>query len=246
VAPRQAPVVFSISRLAAAAPRHTPPFQAGIEPTRPSRRNSQVAKRIARTSSDHSGVSIVEAATLERPPEAVQARGRGGGRFRWLDGRGKALGGPGVCALRPMCAVEVFSFANYDLRLVAWKSCLKSLRPPVSGKARIFFRNALRRSSFASSVSSSGCLAATTAPIYFTKLIPHFSHFTPVRCLLPQEGQSKRIVMWQRWQNRATSRTAAPHFGQGIVACAVGGAVGSQAFAGPFAFARASLLGDPA
>jgi hypothetical protein len=111
---------------------------------------------------------------------------------------------------------------------------------------KLFFRNALRRSSFASSVSSSGCLAATTAPIYFTKLIPHFSHFTPVRCLLPQEGQSKRIVIWQRWQNRATSRTAAPHFGQGIVACGAGGAVGSQAFAGPFAFARVSLLGDPA
>jgi len=59
-------------------------------------------------------------------------------------------------------------------------------------------------------------------------LIPHFSHFTPVRCLLPQEGHSKRIVMWQRWQKRATSRTAAPHLGQGIVAC---GAGGSHAFA---------------
>jgi len=120
---------------------------------------------------------------------------------------------------------------SYDLRLLAWKSCLKSLRPPVSGMAKIFFRNALRRSIFASSVSCSGCLAATTAPIYFTKLIPHFSHFTPVRCLLPQEGQSKRIVIWQRWQKRATSRTAAPHLGQGIVACGAGAAMGSQAFA---------------
>src|SRR5580700_773765 len=108
--------------------------------------------------------------------------------------------------------------------------------------AKIFFRNALRRSSFASSVSSSGCLAATTAPMYFTKLIPHFSHFTPVRCLLPQEGQSKRIVIWQRWQKRATSRTAAPHFGQGIVACGTGGAVGSHAFAEPLAFARLALV----
>ena len=67
--------------------------------------------------------------------------------------------------------------------------------------------------------------------MYFTKLIPHFSHFTPVRCLLPQEGHSKRIVMWQRWQKRATSRTAAPHFGQGIVACGTGVAVGSHALA---------------
>jgi hypothetical protein len=49
-----------------------------------------------------------------------------------------------------------------------------------------------------------------------------------VRCLLPQEGQSKRMVMWQRWQKRATSRTAAPHFGQGIVAWGAGVAVGSH------------------
>ena len=84
---------------------------------------------------------------------------------------------------------------SYDFRLVARKSCLKSESPPVSGIAKIFFRNALRRSNFASIVSSSACLAATTAPMYFTKLIPHFSHFTPVRCLLPQEGQSKRIVI---------------------------------------------------
>jgi len=135
---------------------------------------------------------------------------------------------------------------NYDLRLLAWKSCLKSLSPPVSGMAKIFFRNALRRSSFASMLSSSGFLAATTAPIYFTKLIPHFSHFTPVRCLLPQEGQSKRIVIWQRWQKRATSRTAAPHFGQGIVACGAGGAVGSHPFAELFAVARALLGGSGA
>ena len=33
--------------------------------------------------------------------------------------------------------------------------------------------------------------------MYFTKLIPHFSQFTPVRCLLPREGHSKRIVMWR-------------------------------------------------
>jgi hypothetical protein len=39
--------------------------------------------------------------------------------------------------------------------------------------------------------------------------------------------------MWHRWQKRATSRTAAPHFGQGIVACGTGAAVGSQEFAGP-------------
>lgn len=106
---------------------------------------------------------------------------------------------------------------SYDFPLLALKSCLKSLRPPVSGIAKIFFRNALPRSSFAPMVSSLTCLGATTAWMYFTKLIPHFSHFTPVRCLLPQEGQSKRIVMWQRWQKRATSRTAVPHFGQGIV-----------------------------
>jgi hypothetical protein len=192
---------------------------------------------------------------MERPPEAVQiifcaehgitlceqARGRGAGLVRSLDAGGRAIGEPG-----PISAIELFSFVNYDLRLLAWKSCLKSLSPPVSGMATIFFRNALRRSSFASSVSSSGCLAATTAPIYFTKLIPHFSHFTPVRCLLPQEGQSKRIVMWQRWQKRATSRTAAPHFGQGIVACGAGGAVGSQALAGALEFARVSFPGDPA
>ena len=120
---------------------------------------------------------------------------------------------------------------------------MKSLRPPVSGIARIFFRRALRRSSLCSIASSSGFLAATTAPIYFTKLIPHFSHFTPVRCLLPQEGQSKRIVIWQRWQKRATSRTAAPHFGQGIVAWGTAGAAGSHAFAEPVAFARTSLPG---
>ncbi len=133
--------------------------------------------------------------------------------------------------MRLVSAVQVFSFVSYDFRLVAWKSCLKNLSPPVRGMAKMFFRNALRRSSFASIESSSGCLAATTAPIYFTKLIPHFSHFTPVRCLLPQEGQSKRIVIWQRWQKRATSRTAAPHLGQGIVAWGIGAAVGSQAFA---------------
>jgi hypothetical protein len=105
---------------------------------------------------------------------------------------------------------------------------LKSFSPPVSGIASTFFSNALRRSIFASIVSCSACLGATTAPMYFTKLIPHFSHFTPVRCLLPQEGHSKRIVMWQRWQKRATSRTAAPHLGQGIVACGAGVAVGSH------------------
>jgi hypothetical protein len=54
--------------------------------------------------------------------------------------------------------------------------------------------------------------------MYFTRLIPYFSHFTPVRSLLLQEGQSKRIVLWQRWQKRAASCTAAPHLGQGIVA----------------------------
>jgi hypothetical protein len=119
---------------------------------------------------------------------------------------------------------------SYDFRLDARSSCLTSEIPPVSGSATRFFRNALRRSSFAWIVSSSVCFAATTAPMYFTKLIPHFSHFTPVRCLLPHEGHSKRIVMWQRWQKRATSRTAAPHFGQGIVVCGTGAAVGSQAF----------------
>jgi hypothetical protein len=46
--------------------------------------------------------------------------------------------------------------------------------------------------------------------------------------------------MWQRWQKRATSRTAAPHFGQGIVVWGVGTAVGSQAFA------ESSDLGDAA
>jgi hypothetical protein len=121
---------------------------------------------------------------------------------------------------------------NYDFRLDVRKSCLTSDIPPVNGSATRFFRNALRRSSFASIMSTSACFAATTAPIYFTKLIPHFSHFTPVRCLLPQDGHSKRIVMWQRWQKRATSRTAAPHLGQGIVVCGTGAAVGSQAFAG--------------
>jgi len=34
--------------------------------------------------------------------------------------------------------------------------------------------------------------------------------------------------MWQRWQKRATSRTAAPHLGQGIVACGAAVAVGSH------------------
>src|SRR5271154_6790249 len=105
---------------------------------------------------------------------------------------------------------------------------LLAARSKTLGRSRVF---ALRRSSFAWIVSASVCFAATTAPIYFTKLIPHFSHFTPVRCLLPQEGHSKRIVMWQRWQKRAISRTAAPHLGQGIVACGAGAAVGSQAFA---------------
>ena len=112
------------------------------------------------------------------------------------------------------------------------KSCLTSEIPSVSGNATRFFRNVLRRSSFASFESTSACLAVTTAPIYFTKLIPHFSHFTPVRCLLPQDGHSNRIVMWQRWQKRATSRTPAPHLGQGIVVCGTGAAVGSHAFAG--------------
>jgi hypothetical protein len=134
--------------------------------------------------------------------------------------------------LRLFSAVEVFPFVGYDFRFDVRKSCLTSDIPPVNGSATRFFRNALRRSSFAWIVSASVCFAATTAPMYFTKLIPHFSHFTPVRCLLPQEGHSKRIVMWQRWQKRATSRTAAPHFGQGIVVCGTGAAVGSQAFAG--------------
>lgn len=120
---------------------------------------------------------------------------------------------------------------NYDFLVDERNSCLKRESPPVSGRATRFFRNALRRSSLAWIVSCSVCLAATTAPIYFTKLIPHFSQVTPVRCLLWQEGHSKRIVMWQCWQKRATSRTAAPHFGQGIVACGTGAAVGSHAFA---------------
>lgn len=120
---------------------------------------------------------------------------------------------------------------SYDFRLDARNSCLTRAIPPVSGSATRFFRNALRRSSFAWIASASVCFAATTAPMYFTKLIPHFSHFTPVRCLLPHDGHSKRIVMWQRWQKRATSRTAAPHFGQGIVACGTGAAVGSHALA---------------
>ena len=121
---------------------------------------------------------------------------------------------------------------SYDFRFDVRKSCLTSDNPPVSGSATRFFRNALRRSSLAWIASASLCFAATTAPMYFTKLIPHFSHFTPVRCLLPQDGHSKRIVVWQRWQKRATSRTAAPHLGQGIVVCGTGAAVGSQAFAG--------------
>lgn len=129
------------------------------------------------------------------------------------------------------------------------KSCLRSEMPPVNGTAKRFLRNVFRRFSFASIVSSSACLAATTAPIYFTKLIPHFSHFTPVRCLLPQEGHSKRIVMWQRWQKRATSRTAAPHLGQGIVACGIGAAVGSHlsegCSAGDCALDVLDVLGDP-
>jgi len=111
----------------------------------------------------------------------------------------------------------------------------------VSGNATRFFSNALRRSIFASTASTSACLAATTAPIYFTKLIAHFSHFTPVRCLLPQDGHSKRMVMWQRWQKRATSRTAAPHFGQGTVVCGTGAAVGSHAFAGLGDFCNVAL-----
>jgi hypothetical protein len=126
------------------------------------------------------------------------------------------------------------------------KSCLTSDTPPVNGSATRFFRNALRRSSFASIVSTSACLAAITAPIYFTKLIPHFSHLTPVRCLLPQEGHSKRIVMWQRWQKRATSRTAAPHFGQGIVACGTDAAVGFHAFAELAGLCSAGLVGAAA
>jgi hypothetical protein len=120
---------------------------------------------------------------------------------------------------------------SYDFRLDARNNCLTRAIPPVNGNATRFFRNALRRSSFAWIASASVCFAATTAPIYFTKLIPHFSQVTPVRCLLWQEGHSKRIVMWQRWQKRATSRTAAPHLGQGIVACGTGAAVGSHALA---------------
>ena len=118
---------------------------------------------------------------------------------------------------------------SYDFRPDVRKSCLTSDIPPVSGSATRFFRNALRRSSFAWIVSASACFAATTAPMYFTKLIPHLSHFTPVRCLLPHEGHSKRMVMWQRWQKRAISRTTAPHLGQGIVACGIGAVVGSHA-----------------
>ena len=121
---------------------------------------------------------------------------------------------------------------SYDFRLDARNNCLTRAIPPVKGRATRFFRNSLRRSNFAWIVSASVCFAATTAPIYFTKLIPHFSQVTPVRCLLWQEGHSKRIVVWQRWQKRATSRTAAPHLGQGIVACGTGAAVGSHAFAG--------------
>jgi hypothetical protein len=135
---------------------------------------------------------------------------------------------------------------SYDFRLVVRRRCLTSDIPPVSGSATRFFRNALRRSSFASTASTSACLAATTAPMNFTKLIPHFSHFTPVRCLLPQEGHSKRIVIWQRWQKRATSRTAAPHLGQGIVVCGIGPAVGSQAFAELAVLWSAALVGAAA
>jgi hypothetical protein len=122
---------------------------------------------------------------------------------------------------------------SYEFRWDERNSCLNSESPPVSGNATRFFKNEPRRSSFSWIESASVCFGATTAAMYFTKLIPHFSHFTPVRCLLPQDGHSKRIVMWQRWQKRATSRTAAPHFGQGSVACGTGAAVGSQVFAWP-------------
>ncbi|MFZ0883247.1 MAG: hypothetical protein WAN14_07595 [Candidatus Acidiferrales bacterium] len=55
------------------------------------------------------------------------------------------------------------------------------------------------------------------------KSTPHFSHLPPARCLLPHAGQSNRIVLWQRWQNRATSRTAVPHLGHFTVGCGTGG-----------------------
>jgi hypothetical protein len=134
--------------------------------------------------------------------------------------------------MRLHSASELFPFVSYDLRLLARKSCLKSERPPVNGIASTFFSNARRRSIFASISSSCAPFGATTAPMYFTKLIPHFSHFTPMRCLFPQEGHSKCIVMWHRWQKRATSRTVAPHLGQGSVACGAGVAVGSHVPAG--------------
>jgi hypothetical protein len=190
--------------------------------------------------------AVVAAAAVEGPLEIVgnifsaqhgisqrdQVSGCGGGYVRLLDGGGEALGGSGIFALRIVSAIEVFPLVSYEFRRDKRNSCLMTEIPPVRGSATIFFRNALRRSSFAWIVSASVCFAATTAPMYFTKLIPHFSHFTPVRCLLPQEGHSNRMVMWQRWQKRATSRTAAPHFGQGIVACGANAAVGSHALAG--------------
>jgi hypothetical protein len=135
------------------------------------------------------------AAIVEMAKADTDRFGCSGGHVQLLAAGSKTLSRPRILALRLVSTVAVFPFVNYDFRLDARKSCLTSDIPPVNGSATRFFRNALRRSSFASIMSTSPCFAATTAPIYFTKLIPHFSHFTPVRCLLPQDGHSTRIVM---------------------------------------------------
>src|ERR1700678_4160645 len=95
--------------------------------------------------------------------------------------------------------------------------------PPLNGSNRMAFKKLDRLSRRSWTTSASAFFAATTAPIYLMKSIPHFSHLPPARWRLPQEGHSKRSVVWHRGQKRATSRASVPHFGHLYVAEAEAG-----------------------
>src|ERR1700674_1390196 len=95
------------------------------------------------------------------------------------------------------------------------------------------FRSSVeRRSTRSWNWSASIFLAATVAPMYLMKSMPHLSHLPPWRCSLAQERHWKRSVAWQRVQNRATSRTSVAHFGHLIIGRGAGAPRSDELWAG--------------
>ena len=54
----------------------------------------------------------------------------------------------------------------------------------------MFFISVERCSMRSWKTSASACFCVTTAPMYFRKSMPHFSHLPPVRCWLWHDGHS--------------------------------------------------------